>query len=380
MLKGLDKQFERKEDGRFYLAERIWVPVYGNLRTLIMNEAHTLKYYVHPGADKMYYDLRDLYCGSRMKKDIVLLLRTDQTPIKNRYPLPRIDDMFDQLQGTRYGHFEFTVMPFGLTNAPVVFMDFMNRVCKPYLEKFFIVFIDNILIYLRPKGEHEVHMRLILELLEKEKLYGKFLKCEFWLQEVCILEHVVNSKDLSMIAKPLTLLTLNNKKFEWDDEQEIAFQTLKDMLCGALILALPEGADDFVVYCDASNQCFGCMLMQRNKSEASRCAYTPAEMLKGLDKQFERKEDGRFYLAERIWVPVYGNLRTLIMNEAHTLKYYVHPGADKMYYDLRDLYCGSRMKKDIVLYVRKCLNCSKVKAEHLKPSGLLQQQEIPEWK
>ncbi|GJT72542.1 putative reverse transcriptase domain-containing protein [Tanacetum coccineum] len=235
--------------------------------------------------------------------------------IKNRYPLPRIDDLFDQLQGaryfskidlrsgyhqlrvreedipktafrTRYGHFEFTVMPFGLTNAPAVFMDLMNRVCKPYLDKFVIVFIDDILIYSKSKEEHEVHLKLILELLEKEKLFGKFSKCEFWLQEVHFLGHVVNSEGIHVdpskieavknwkppktpteirsflglagyyrrfiinflkIAKPLTLLTQKNKKFEWGDEQEIAFQTLKDMLCDAPILALPKGADDFVV-------------------------------------------------------------------------------------------------------------------------------------
>ncbi|GJY10510.1 putative reverse transcriptase domain-containing protein [Tanacetum coccineum] len=133
--------------------------------------------------------------------------------IKNRYPLPRIDDLFDQLQGsryfskidlrsgyhqlrvheddipktafrTRYGHFEFTVMPFGLTNAPAVFMDLMNRVCKLYLDKFVIVFIDDILIYSKTKEDHEVHLGLVLELLRKEKLYAKFSKCEFWLQEV----------------------------------------------------------------------------------------------------------------------------------------------------------------------------------------------------
>ncbi|GKA02803.1 putative reverse transcriptase domain-containing protein [Tanacetum coccineum] len=195
-------------------------------------------------------------------------------------------------------------MPFGLTNAPAVFMDLMNRVCRPYLDKFVIIFIDDILIYSKSKEEHEVHLKLILELLEKEKLFRKFSKCEFWLQEVHFLGHVVNSEGIhvdpskieavknwkppkspteirsflglagyyrrfianfSKIAKPLTLLTQKNQKFEWGDEQENAFQTLKDMLCDAPILALPEGTDDFVVYCDASNQGFGCVLMQRNK-------------------------------------------------------------------------------------------------------------------
>ncbi|GJW46223.1 putative nucleotidyltransferase, ribonuclease H, partial [Tanacetum coccineum] len=202
--------------------------------------------------------------------------------IMNRYPLPEIDDLFDQLQGTRDGHFEFTVMPFGLTNAPAVFIDLMNR----------------------SKEEHEVHLKLILELLKKEKLFGKFLKCEFWLQEVHFLGQVVNSEGIhvdpskieavknwkplktpteirsflglagyyrrfianfSKIAKPLTLLTQKNKKFEWGDEQKNAFQTLKDMLCDALILALLEGPNDIVVYCESSNQGFGYVLMQRNK-------------------------------------------------------------------------------------------------------------------
>nr|GEX75817.1 hypothetical protein [Tanacetum cinerariifolium] len=253
-------------------------------------------------------------------------------------------------------------MPFGLTNAPAVFIDLMNHICRPYLEKFVIVFIDDILIYSKSKEEHEVHLKLILEFLKKEKLFGKFLKCEFWLQE-------------------------KNKKFEWGDEQENAFQTLKDMLCDASILALLEGPDDFVVYCDASNQVIITARFATTQakileaqSEAFKNASTPTEMLKGLDKQFERKEDGGLHLAERIWVPVYGNLRTLIMNEAHATRYSIHPGADKMYYDLRGLYWWSGMKKDIAMYVSKCLTCSKVKAEHQKPSGLLQQLEIPEWK
>ncbi|GJY14403.1 putative reverse transcriptase domain-containing protein [Tanacetum coccineum] len=145
--------------------------------------------------------------------------------VKNRYPLPRIDDLFDQLQGssvyskidlrsgyhqlrvrdedipktafrTRYGHYEFQVMPFGLTNAPAVFMDLMNRVCKPYLDKFVIVFIDDILIYSRNKEEHANHLRIILELLKKEKLYAKFSKCDFWIRIVQFLGHLIDSQGL----------------------------------------------------------------------------------------------------------------------------------------------------------------------------------------
>nr|GEY10552.1 putative reverse transcriptase domain-containing protein [Tanacetum cinerariifolium] len=189
----------------------------------------------------------------------------------------KIDDLFDQLQGsrylskidlrsgyhqlrvreedilrtafrTRYGHFEFTVIPFGLTNAPAVFMDLMNRVCRPYLNKFVIVFINDILIYSKSKEEHEVHLKLILELLKKGKLFGKFLKCEFWLQEIRFLGHVENSEGLagyyrrfivsfSKIAKPLTPSTQKNKKFKWGAKQENAFQTLKDMLCKANVVA-----------------------------------------------------------------------------------------------------------------------------------------------
>ncbi|GKD21629.1 putative reverse transcriptase domain-containing protein [Tanacetum coccineum] len=251
--------------------------------------------------------------------------------VKNRYPLPRIDDLFDQLQGssvyskidlrsgyhqlrvreedipktafrTRYGHYEFQVMPFGLTNAPAVFMDLMNRVCKPYLDKFVIVFIDDILIYSKSKKEHEEHLKLILELLKKEELYAKFSKCEFWIPKVQFLGHVIDSEGIhvdpakiesikdwtspkspteirqflglagyyrrfiegfSKIAKPMTKLTQKKVKFEWGDKQEAAFQLLKQKLCSAPILALPEGSEDFIAYCDASKKGLGAVLMQR---------------------------------------------------------------------------------------------------------------------
>ncbi|GKD64189.1 putative reverse transcriptase domain-containing protein, partial [Tanacetum coccineum] len=163
---------------------------------------------------------------------------------------------------TRYGHFEFTVMPFGLTNAPAIFMDLMNRVCRPYLDKFVIVFIDDILIYSRTREEHEMHLGLVLELLKKEQIYAKFFKCEFWLQEVQFLGHVINGdgihvdpskietvknwealrtpseihsfsglagyylrfiENFSKIAKSLTILTQKSKTFDWGEEQEKAF-------------------------------------------------------------------------------------------------------------------------------------------------------------
>ncbi|MCQ7850991.1 reverse transcriptase, partial [Salmonella enterica] len=253
--------------------------------------------------------------------------------IKNKYPLPRIDDLFDQLQGARcfskidlrsgyhqvrvkdkdipktafrirYGHFEFLVMSFGLTNAPAAFMDLMNRVFKPYLDSFVVVFIDDILIYSRGEKEHNGHLRVVLQRLREEKLYAKYAKCEFWLKEVAFLGHVVSGDGIKVdpkktdvirnwprpltpsdirsflglagyyrrfvngfcsIASPMTKLTQKKAKFEWTDECERSFQTLKDKLVSAPILSLPDGLEGFVVYCDASRVGLGCVLMQNGK-------------------------------------------------------------------------------------------------------------------
>ncbi|GJW68021.1 putative reverse transcriptase domain-containing protein [Tanacetum coccineum] len=198
-------------------------------------------------------------------------------------------------------------MPFVLTNVPAVFMDLMNQVCKPYLDKFFIVFIDDILIYSKSE-DHEVHFKLVLELRKKEKLFAKLSKYEFWLQKVCFQGRVVNSNGIHIdpskieavknwkIAKPLTSLTQKNQKYEWGKEQEGAFQTLKDDLCNAPILSLPDGSEDFIVYCDESNEGFGCVLMQRGKviapgGEASKVENATTEKLYGLDQLMEMKED-----------------------------------------------------------------------------------------
>ncbi|GKB74816.1 hypothetical protein Tco_0936228 [Tanacetum coccineum] len=456
--------------------------------------------------------------------------------VKNRYPLPRIDDLFDQLQGssiyskinlrsgyhqlrvreeyipktafrTRYGHYEFQVMPFGLTNAPAVFMDLMNHVCKPNLNKFVIVFINDILIYSRDEKEHEEHLKTILELLNKEELYAKFSKCKFWINTVKFLGHVIDSSGIHV--DPTKIEAVKNwaspttpSEIRQFLEQETAFQLLKQKLCAAPILALPEGSDDFVVYCDASIKGLGVVLMQRMKviayasrqlkvheknytthdlelgavvfalkiwrhylygtkcvvftdhkslqhilnqkelnmrqrrwiellsdydceiryhpgkanvvadalsrkerieplrvralvmtigldlpsrileaqKEAIKIENIEAEDIGGMLKKLEARADGTLCLDNRSWLPCYGDTRSLIMHESHKSKYSIHPGSDKMYHDMKMLYWWPNMKADIATYVSKCLTCAKVKAEHQRPSGLLVQPDIPEWK
>ncbi|GJV72716.1 putative reverse transcriptase domain-containing protein [Tanacetum coccineum] len=401
--------------------------------------------------------------------------------------------------------------------------------------------------------EHEEHLKLILELLKKEELYAKFSKCEFWIPKVQFLGHVIDSKGIhvdpakiesikdwaspkspteirqflglagyyrrfiegfSKIAKPMTKLTQKKVKFVWGDKQEAAFQLLKQKLCSAPILALPEGSEDFIAYCDASKKGLGAVLMQREKVIAyasrqlkiheknytthdlelgavvfalkiwrhylygTKCTvftdhkslqhilnqkelnmrqrrwlellsdydceirYHPGKanvvadalsrkerdqplrvralvMTIGLDlpkqilnaqtearkpeniknedvggmlvenaknpeairtEKLEPRADGTLCLNGRSWLPCYGDLRTVIMHESHKSKYSIHPGSDKMYQDMKKLYWWPNMKADIATYVSKCLTCAKVKAEHQRPSGLLVQPKIPEWK
>ncbi|GKB49757.1 reverse transcriptase domain-containing protein, partial [Tanacetum coccineum] len=409
--------------------------------------------------------------------------------IKNRYPLPRIDDLFDQLQGsqyfskidlrsgyhqlrvheddipktafrTRYGHFEFTVMPFGLTKTPAT------------------------------REEHEVHLGLVLELLKKEKLYAKFSKCEFWLREVQFIGHVINGDGIHV--DPSKIKAVKNWEAPRTPSEVHSFlglagyyrrfiekfskiaKPLTDKLCNAPVLALPDGPVNFMVYCDASGLVLGCVLMHKGKVIAyvsrqlkiheknytthdlelgavvftlkiwrhylyrtksviyidhkslqhifsqkelnirqrrwielfsdydCKISYHPGKanssikdrilaaqkeacdestgLQKGLDEMLEHRSDRALYYLDRIWVHLKGDVRTLIMDEAHKSKYSIHPGADKMYHDLRDRYWWPGMKKDIAVYVSRCLTYLKVKAEHQRPYGLLQQPEIPEWK
>ncbi|GKF11558.1 putative reverse transcriptase domain-containing protein, partial [Tanacetum coccineum] len=197
-------------------------------------------------------------------------------------------------------------------------MDLMNRVYKPYLNKFIILFIDDILIYSRNKEEHANHLRIILELLKKEKLYAKFSKCGFWIRIVQFLGHLIDCqglhvdpakiearfiKDFLKIAKSLTELTQKNKKCIWGENHESAFQLLKQKLCEAPILALLEGNDNFVVYCDASHQDYDYEIHYHpGKANVVADALTQTEVIKeenikaknlrGMDKAFEARPDG----------------------------------------------------------------------------------------
>ncbi|GJS59333.1 putative reverse transcriptase domain-containing protein [Tanacetum coccineum] len=269
--------------------------------------------------------------------------------VKNRYPLPRIDDLFDQLQGssvyskidlrsgyhqlcikeedipitafrTRYGHFEFQVMPFGLTNVPAVFMDLMNRVCKPYLDKFVIVFIDDILVYSKDEEEHEKHLKNILELLRRE------IDASF---QNCVHVDPAKIKAIKSWAAPTTSMER----------------------------------------------------IREAREEAMKKKYVGKENLGRLIKPiFEFCLDGTRCFGNRVWLPRFSGLRDLIMHESYKSKYSIHPGSDKMYQDLKPLYWWLNMKADIATYVSKCLTYAKVKAKHQKPYGLLQQPEIPVWK
>ncbi|KAL0453903.1 UNVERIFIED_CONTAM: Transposon Ty3-G Gag-Pol polyprotein, partial [Sesamum latifolium] len=205
---------------------------------------------------------------------------------------------------TRYDHYEFVVMPFGLTNAPAAFMSLMNKTLQPFLDQFVIVFIDDILIYSRSPEEHEQHLRTVLQILREKRLYAKFSKCEFWMEEIAFLGHVASKegvqpnpakvkaileweapknvsevrsflgladyyrrfiKDFSVVTKPLTNLLKKNVPFNWNDRCAQSFEELKKRLTSAPILALPSGDGGYVVYTDASRQGLGYVLMQHGK-------------------------------------------------------------------------------------------------------------------
>ncbi|KAL4579703.1 hypothetical protein LXL04_015862 [Taraxacum kok-saghyz] len=318
---------------------------------------------------------------------------------------------------TRYGHYEYLVMPFGLTNVPAVFMDLMNMVCRPYLDKFVIVFIDDILIYSRSKEEHGGHLRLILELLQKEKLTGVRVdatgkshgyasrqlkthevnytthdlelgavvfalkiwrhylygtKCTIFTDHKS-LQHILNQKELNMRQRRWVEL-LN------DYECEIRYHPGTENVVADALSRKEPAKQRRVKALKMSVQSHLPAQIRDAQLEALKPENVAGETLRGLEKKFELREDGTRYFMDRIRTPMWGGFRDLVMNEAHKTKYSIHPGSNKMYLDLKKLYWWPNMKADIATYMSKCLTCAKVKVEYQKPSGLLQQPSIPEWK
>ncbi|WVZ84710.1 hypothetical protein U9M48_031705 [Paspalum notatum var. saurae] len=292
------------------------------------------KGFIHPssspwGCPALFVEKKD-QGGKRLCVDYRLL---NAVTIKNKYPLPHIDILFDHLRGAtvfskidlrsgyhqikvrkedipktafsmRYGLYEYVVMSFGLTNAMAFFMYLMNSVFMNELDKFMVVFIDDILVYSKNEKEHEEHLRIVLSRLREHKLYAKFSKCAFWLKEVAFLGHILSAKgvavdpskvedvlnwkqpqtvtqiysflglagyyrrfinDFSKITKPMIALTQKNAKFAWSPKCEEAFGTLKKLLTSAPVLAQPNITKPFDVYCDASSSGLGCVLMQEGR-------------------------------------------------------------------------------------------------------------------
>ncbi|GKE23791.1 putative reverse transcriptase domain-containing protein, partial [Tanacetum coccineum] len=326
--------------------------------------------------------------------------------VKNRYPLPRIDDLFDQLQGssiyskidlrsgyhqlrvreqdipktafrTRYGHYEFVITS----------LEYESKTFQRWHSELSMAITSSKKDWASPKTPTEIR-----QFLGFAGYYRRFIK------------------GFSKIAKPMTKLTQKGIKFDWGEKEENAFQLIRQKLCSAPILALPEGSEDFVVYCDAELNMrqrrwlelisdYDCDIRYHpGKANVVADALSQAQIedlkLKNLEKEdvggmirkdipkekLEPRVDGTLCLNDMSWLPCYGDLRSMIMHESHKSKYSIHPGFEKMYQDIKKLYWWPNMKADIATYVSKCLTCVRVKAEHQRPLRLLVQPAIPEWK
>ncbi|WVZ52452.1 LOW QUALITY PROTEIN: hypothetical protein U9M48_003507 [Paspalum notatum var. saurae] len=347
----------------------------------------------------------------------------NKVTINNKYPLPRIDDLFDQLRGacvfskidlrsgyhqlkihpsdipktaftTKYGLYEYT--SFGLTNAPAYFMQLMNSVFMVYLDKFVVVFIDDILIYSKTEAEHEEHLRLVLQRLREHKLYAKFSKCEFWIDEVRFLGHFVSKGEIavdpckvsivtnwkepeipkevryyrrfienfSKIAKPMTSLSEKDMPHELCEEFERLSLGFIHHTTAAAFEAEPTLEQEIWEH-------------QNNDEKLQEIR----ELLKiGKAPHFREDEQGTLWYKNRICVPIVDNIKKLILSEAHDTAYSIHPGSTKMCYDLKERFWWYGMMHAVAEYVVVCDTCQHVKAEHQRPAGLLQPLKVSEWK
>ncbi|XP_073367886.1 uncharacterized protein [Aegilops tauschii subsp. strangulata] len=373
------------------------------------------------------------------KKDGTLRMCVDyrslnEVTIKNKYPLPMINGLFDQLEGatvfskidlrsgyhqlkigeqdipktaftTRYGLYEYTVMSFGLTNAPAYFMNMMNNVFMEFLHKFVVVFIDDILVFSKNKQEHEVHLRLVLQKLRERQLYAKFSKCEFWLDEVAFLGHVVSGngvavdtskvaavtewetpmtvgeihsflglagyyrrfiENFSKLAKPMTELLKKEKKFYHPGMANVVADALShrshanainvdDMppeLCeqfrNLILEMVPKG---YLATLEVKPTLLDRIReAQKNDKEI---AEIKENMVKGKAKGFHEDEHGAIWFEKRICVPQDADISKLILQEAHDSPYSIHPAYVEFSYN-NSYQANLKMAPFEVLYGRKC--------------------------
>ncbi|KAH0733004.1 hypothetical protein KY289_004192 [Solanum tuberosum] len=376
--------------------------------------------------------------------------------IKNKYPLPRIDDLFDQLQGATCfskidlrsvyhqlrvrecdipnGHYEFLVMSFGLTNALAVFMDLMNRVFKLYLDMFVIVFIDDILIYSRNEEDNAIHLRIVLQTLKDRELYAKFSKCEFWLEPVTFLGHIVSGDGIRVNTQKIEALKVHEKNYPTHDLElaavVFALKIWRHYLYGVHVDVLTNNKSLQYVFSQKELNLrqrrlsmgsishveeekkklvkdvlrlarLGVHLMDStegvlvvmNGVESSLVSEVKEkqdqdliflELKANVHKKkvmaFEQRGDGVLRNQGRLCVPRVDEFQERIMEEAHSPRHSIHLGSTKMYRDLREVYWWSSMKKGIAEFVAQCSNCQQVKVEHQRPGGMAQNIEIPEWK
>ncbi|WVZ75795.1 hypothetical protein U9M48_023826 [Paspalum notatum var. saurae] len=310
-------------------------------------------------------------------------------------------------------------MSFGLINAPAYFINLMNKVFMEYLDKFVVVFIDDILIYSKMEEEHEEPLRLVLQKLREYKLYAKLSKCEFWLDPVPFLGHIVSKGGIMVdpskissimdwkvpevvkevrrflglagyyrrfiesffkIAKPMTSLLEKGVPFIWTKERQAAFEELKKRLTTTPVLTLHDQTKSFTVYCDASKEGLGCVLMQEGKVIAYASRQLRKHEVKYPTHDLELAAVGTVWYKNWICVPDVDSLKKLILSEAHDTAYSIHPGSTKMYHDLKEMFWWYGMKRAVAEYVAVCDTCQCVKAEHQRPTGLLQPLNIPDWK
>nr|GEY85790.1 retrotransposon protein, putative, Ty3-gypsy subclass [Tanacetum cinerariifolium]GEY85811.1 retrotransposon protein, putative, Ty3-gypsy subclass [Tanacetum cinerariifolium] len=368
----------------------------------------------------------------------------NRVTIRNRYSLPRIDDLFDQLHGakifskidlrsgyhqlrvkeqdipktafrTRYGHYEFLVMPFGLTNAPAVFMNLMNRIFHEYLDKFVIVFINDILVYSKTKEEHGEHLRIVLGTSRQKKVYAKFSKCEFWLGQVAFLGHIVSADGITMdpakveaitkwprpklvteirsflglagyyrrfvegfsrLALPLTKLMRKCEKFVWDEERKKSFEELKKRLVFALILTLPSGSGET---CDIFTD-YKSLKYIFTQKELNIRQRRWLELLKDYDTNIQYHPGKANVVADTLSRKS-GMLANLLI-EPEIIR-----DLERMDFELcicgtKGYWASLKIEPNLILQIKKAQkeDVEVVKIEHQRASGLLQPLDIPVWK